>query len=199
MRKSSYLTASQTVGPFFHDCLLRDGAQIQSLVTPATLGDHIRITGRVLDGNGVAVPDALLELWQANASGRYNHPLDARDLPLDPGFTGYGRTGTNAEGHFWFETIKPGPVPFDATTMQAPHICLAIFGRGLLNHLLTRLYFADDPATANDPILLRVPAARRGSLLAAREATSDRVVYRLDIVLQGAGETVFFNLSGEVA
>lgn len=198
MIKSSYLTASQTVGPFFHDCLLRAGAHVPTLVTPATPGEHIRVEGRVLDGDGLAVPDAMVEIWQANAAGRYNHPRDTRDLPLDPGFTGYGRTGTDAEGRFWFETIKPGAVPYDAATMQAPHLCVAVFGRGLLNHLYTRLYFADDPATAADPILLSVPEPRRATLLAGREETGATVVYRLDIVLQGRGETVFFNLSGEV-
>jgi protocatechuate 3,4-dioxygenase alpha subunit len=199
MLKSSYLTASQTVGPFFHDCLLRQGACVNVLVTPATAGERIRIAGRVLDGDSRPVPDAMLEIWQANAAGRYNHPLDVRDLPLDPSFTGFGRTGTDEEGRFWFETIRPGPAPYDATTMQAPHICVAVFGRGLLNHLYTRLYFADDPATAADPILLRVPEERRSTLLASREEAGGATVYRLDIVLQGAGETVFFNLSDEVA
>jgi len=199
MLKSSYLTAAQTVGPFFHDALLREGAHIPTLVTPETLGERIRVEGRVRDGDGAGVPDALVEIWQANAAGRYHHPLDTRDLPLDPTFTGYGRTGTDAEGRFWFETVKPGPVPYDATTMQAPHICVAVFGRGLLNHLVTRLYFADDPATATDPILLRVPAERRSTLLARREIAGATTVYRIDIVLQGIGETVFFNLSGEVA
>ncbi len=199
MLKTSYLTASQTVGPFFHDCLLRPGAHIPSLVTPATAGERIRIEGRVLDGDGVGVSDAMLEIWQANAAGRYNHPLDTRDLPLDPAFIGFGRTGTDEEGRFWFETVKPGPVPYNATAMQAPHICLAVFGRGLLNHLYTRIYFADDPATADDPILQRVPEARRGTLLARREEAGGATVYRLDIILQGPGETVFFNLSGEVA
>jgi protocatechuate 3,4-dioxygenase alpha subunit len=195
--KSSYLTASQTVGPFFHDCLLRDGAHVPTLVTPATIGERIRIEGRVLDGDGVGVPDAMIEIWQANAAGRYNHPRDTRDLPLDPAFTGYGRTGTDADGGFWFETIRPGLVPFDASRMQAAHICLAVFGRGLLNHLYTRLYFADDPASATDPILLRVSPERRATLLAAREDSGGVAVYRLDIVLQGANETAFFNLIDE--
>lgn len=199
MVKSSYLTASQTVGPFFHDCLLRDGAHVPTLVRPETAGERIRVAGRVLDGDGAPVPDAMVEIWQANSYGRYHHPLDTRDLPLDPAFTGLGRTGTGADGGFWFETVKPGPVPYDATTMQAPHICIAVFGRGLLNHLYTRLYFADDPAIAEDPILLRVPAERRGTLLARREDRDGATVYQLDIVLQGSGETVFFNLTGEVA
>jgi protocatechuate 3,4-dioxygenase alpha subunit len=133
-----------------------------------------------------------VEIWQANHYGRYNHPADTRDLPLDPGFTGFGRSGTAADGAYWFETIKPGPVPFAAGQLQAPHICVAVFARGLLNHVLTRLYFADDPATADDPILGRVPVERRGTLLAAPGAEAG--TYTFDIKLQGAGETVFFNL-----
>lgn len=198
MLRSSYLTASQTVGPFFHDCLLREGAHVPTLVTPDTLGERIRVEGHVLDGDGAGVPDAMVEIWQANAAGRYRHPLDARDLPLDPAFTGFGRTGTDPAGRYWFETIRPGPVPYAGAAMQAPHICVAVFGRGLLNHLYTRLYFADDPAAAQDPILLRVPAERRDTLLARPERAGEATVYRLDIVLQGPGETAFFNLTGEV-
>jgi protocatechuate 3,4-dioxygenase alpha subunit len=191
------LTGSQTVGPFFHDCLLRADAQCAVLAAPEMRGAHIRIAGRVLDGDGAAVPDAMIEIWQANSHGRYNHPSDTRDLPLDPDFTGYGRTGTDADGAYWFETIKPGRVPFDVGTenipsLQAPHICVAVFARGLLNHLFTRLYFADEPSNADDPVLQRVPAERRATLVA--QPSSDRAEYRFDIVLQGAGETAFFNI-----
>jgi protocatechuate 3,4-dioxygenase alpha subunit len=193
MRPGAYLTAAQTVGPFFHDALLRADAHIPTLVTAATVGERIRIVGRVLDGDGAGVPDAMIEIWQANSVGRYCHPADTRDLPLDPAFTGYGRTGTDAVGSFWFATIRPGPVPYDATRMQAPHICVAVFGRGLLNHLYTRIYFADDPAAIGDPVLLLVPPARRGTLLAARAPSDEATVYRFDIVLQGEGETAFFN------
>lgn len=197
MHTTSYaLTASQTVGPFFHDGLLRDDAHIRALATPETVGQRIRIVGRVLDGDGVGVPDAMIEIWQANSYGRYNHPSDTRDLPLDPTFTGFGRTGTDAEGHYWFETVKPGAAPFDAARMQAPHICVAVFGRGLLNHLYTRLYFADEPANVTDPILLRVPPERRPSLIAPREEMDGVPVYQFDITLQGDDETVFFNLIG---
>src|SRR5689334_6718164 len=97
------LTGSQTVGPFFHDCLLRPDAVRNVLAGPSTEGQRIRIEGRVLDGDGQGVPDALIEIWQANSHGRYNHPSDRRDLPLDPEFSGFGRTGTDAEGAFWFE------------------------------------------------------------------------------------------------
>lgn len=189
------LTTSQTVGPFFHDALLRADAHIPTLVTAETAGQRIRIIGRVLDGDGLGVPDAMLEIWQANSYGRYHHPLDTRDLPLDPQFSGYGRTATNADGNYWFATIKPGAVPFDPNHMQAPHICVAVFGRGLLNHLSTRIYFADEPANSDDPILLHVAAERRATLLATREDTADAVCYRFDIILQGPGETAFFSAS----
>jgi protocatechuate 3,4-dioxygenase, alpha subunit len=189
-------TGSQTVGPFFHDCLMRDDARCDVLAAPTTEGVRIRVEGRVSDGDGAPVPDAVLEVWQANHHGRYNHPSDARDLPLDPAFTGYGRIATDADGRYCFTTVKPGAVPFDAERVQAPHISIAVLGRGLLNHLYTRLYFGDEPATAQDPVLQRVPADRRATLIAPRDdaATGSDVVYRFDVVLQGAGETVFFDI-----
>jgi protocatechuate 3,4-dioxygenase, alpha subunit len=190
------LTASQTVGPFFHDCLMRDDARCDVLATDSTEGSRIRVEGRVIDGDGAGVPDAVLEIWQANHHGRYNHPADRRDLPLDPAFTGYGRIATQADGEFCFTTIKPGPVPFDDRRQQAPHISVAVHGRGLLNHLYTRIYFDDEPATADDPVLLRVDPERRGTLVARRVdlKSEDTLVYHIAIVLQGAGETVFFEL-----
>jgi protocatechuate 3,4-dioxygenase alpha subunit len=187
-------TSSQTVGPFFHDCLLRADAQRTLLASESRLGQPIVVAGRVLDGEGQPVPDAMLEIWQADAYGRYQHPADTRDLPLDPQFLGFGRGGTDAEGRYCFLTVKPGAVPFDATRLQAPHLCLAVFGRGLLNHLYTRLYFADEPATDTDPVLAYVPAERRVTLIALPEPEGERTLYRFDIVLQGPGETVFFNL-----
>jgi protocatechuate 3,4-dioxygenase, alpha subunit len=189
------LTPSQTVGPFFHDAMLREAMNV--LAGPAATGDRIRIEGTVYDGAGAPVPDAIIELWQANSHGRYQHPSDDRPLPLDPDFTGFGRAGTDQNGRFWFETVKPGAAPFDAATMQAPHISVTVFARGLLNHLTTRLYFAGDPANDTDPILQRVPADRRATLLARPTTTAGQTVYRFDIVLQGEGEradgeTVFF-------
>src|SRR3954449_2688571 len=121
------LTPTQTVGPFFSNCLLRSGALCNSLLSPHTVGERIRIEGRVLDGETQPVPDAMVEIWQANSYGRYNHPADGRDLPLDPGFTGFGRTGTDEDGSFWFETVKPGAVPFDDANQQAPHISVTVF------------------------------------------------------------------------
>jgi protocatechuate 3,4-dioxygenase, alpha subunit len=191
---TSPLTASQTVGPFFAPALLREDARRNVLTQPETLGERIRIEGRVLDGDGAAVPDAMIEIWQANAHGRYNHPTDAGPAPLDPSFLGFGRSGTAEDGSYWFETVKPGPVPFDGERKQAPHICVTVFSRGLLNHLVTRLYFEDEPANAGDPVLQCVPGDRRATLLARREPGGEMVVYRFDIVLQGTGETAFFNV-----
>ena len=186
-------TSSQTIGPFFHDGMLRDDAVCHTLVTADTEGLRIRLEGYVYDGDGQGVPDALIEIWQANHHGRYRHPADQRAAPLDPAFSGYGRCGSDPSGFYWFETIKPGRVPFDQQRTQAPHICVAVFARGLLNHLMTRIYFADEPANAEDPVLGYVPAERQGTLLARPQGAGGAAVYRFDIVLQGAGETVFFN------
>ena len=188
------LTGSQTVGPFFAPTLLRDDARRNTLTQPETVGERIRIEGYVFDGDGLPVPDALLEIWQANAHGRYNHPSATSSAPLDPTFLGFGRSGTDEDGSYWFETIKPGPIPFDATQKQAPHIGFTIFARGLLNHLMNRLYFADEPTNETDPVLQRVPAKRRSTLLAKRTSEGTLPVYRFDIILQGANETAFFNL-----
>jgi protocatechuate 3,4-dioxygenase alpha subunit len=188
------LTSSQTVGPFFHDCLMREDARCDVLCTPATEGTRIRVEGRVIDGDGEPVPDAVLELWQANAHGRYNHPAAVRDTPLDRSFTGNGRIATDGDGHYAFTTVKPGAVPFDADRRQAPHISIAVLGRGLLNHLYTRLYFDDEAANADDPVLAKVPAERRATLVARRADDShDERVYRFDVVLQGEDETVYFD------
>ncbi len=188
------LTSSQTVGPFFSPALVREDGRRNVLTYPETVGERIRIEGRVLDGDGQPVSDALVEIWQANAHGRYNHPADQGPAALDPSFLGFGRAGTEEDGSYWFETIKPGPVPFNGELQQAPHICVTIFARGLLNHLVTRLYFADEPSNAGDPILHYVPPERRATLLARRESAGAMAVYRFDIVLQGAGETAFFNI-----
>jgi protocatechuate 3,4-dioxygenase, alpha subunit len=195
------LTGSQTVGPFFHDCLMRDDARCDVLAPPASEAPRIRVEGRVIDGDGAPVIDAILEVWQANQHGRYNHPLDRRDLPLDSAFAGYGRIATDADGAYCFTTIRPGAVPFDDERAQAPHIGVAVLGRGLLNHLYTRIYFDDEPANAGDPVLERVPPNRRATLIAARQKRDEAgdAVYRFDVVLQGAGETVFFDWSTTAA
>lgn len=168
------------------------------LASDTTVGKRIRVEGRVLDGDGAGVPDAVIEIWQANHHGRYNHPSDTRDLPLDPAFTGYGRIATQSDGKFCFTTIKPGAVPFDRRRVQAPHISLAVLGRGLLNHLYTRIYFEDEQLTSADPVLQRVAPERRPTLIARRVSNESggEAVYKIDIVLQGNGETVFFEIAG---
>ncbi len=188
------LTSSQTVGPFFAPALLREDAIRNVLTQPETAGERIRIEGLVLDGDGLPVPDAMVEIWQANAHGRYNHSVDQGPAQLDATFLGFGRSGTAENGSYWFETIKPGRIPFYHEQFQAPHICVTVFARGLLNHLVTRLYFEDEQTNAEDPILQCVPDERRSTLLARRENREGIIVYRFDIVMQGAGETAFFNL-----
>ena len=188
------LTGSQTVGPFFSPALLREDARRNVLILPETAGERIRIEGRVLDGDGIPVPDGVVEIWQANAHGRYNHPADQGSAQLDPSFLGFGRSGTAEDGSYWFETIKPGPVAFDRDRLQAPHICVTVFSRGLLNHLVTRLYFEDEPTNDEDPVLQCVPDDRRITLLARREPAGTTTVYRFEIILQGAGETAFFDV-----
>jgi protocatechuate 3,4-dioxygenase alpha subunit len=195
MSTSYLLTPTQTVGPFYAPCLLREDARRNVLVQPETLGERIRITGHILEGGGLPATEVLVETWQANAQGRYNHVADQGPATLDPTFLGFGRTQTDDDGMYWFETIKPGAVPFNDKQMQAPHINLTIMARGLLNHLVTRLYFADESANSVDPVLQLVPEQRRMTLLAHPAATTEDTIptYRFDIVLQGPDETVFFN------
>jgi protocatechuate 3,4-dioxygenase, alpha subunit len=186
------LTPSQTAGPFFHSGLLRD--PLNTLTTGQTQGERIRLEGYVYDGERAGVSDAMVEIWQANAAGRYRHPADLRPVPLDPAFVGFGRAGTDEHGFYAFETIKPGPVPFDAHTTQAPHIGVCVSARGLLDHLRTRVYFDDEKANRDDPVLALVPEPRRPTLLARRRTVEGQIVYRFDIILQGDQETVFFDL-----
>ena len=206
-------TPSQTVGPFFHYGLPWKGGadlvgesdmgarpelfperhHVLNLSSPrgAPQGEVIDLRGRVLDGQGEALPDAMLEIWQANAAGRYASLADRRDdIPLDPHFIGFGRAATAAAGEFHFRTIRPGRVPGPDGALQAPHIALSVFGRGLLKRLVTRIYFSDCVENDADPILQCVPAWRRGTLIAQRRGSD----WWLDIVLQGPGETVFFAL-----
>jgi protocatechuate 3,4-dioxygenase alpha subunit len=191
------LTPSQTVGPYFAYGLTPGGkyewndAFSNDLVTPDATGDRIRIAGQVFDGDGAVIPDAMLEIWQADAQGRFADPQDKRALP-NATFKGFGRCGTSAKGEFSFDTIKPGIVPDPDGKPQAPHVLLAIYARGMLLHLYTRIYF-DDEAERNaaDPILALVPTERRATLIAKREAGS--ATYRFDIHLQGDDETVFFD------
>jgi protocatechuate 3,4-dioxygenase, alpha subunit len=187
-------TPSQTVGPFFH--LGLDRPEWGDLTRGNPTGERIAIEGRVLDGDGAPVLDAMIELWQANAAGRYNHPEDRQDdKPLDPNFRGFGRVATDAEGRFRVVTIKPGPVPGRGNALQAPHINVAVFARGMLIHLYTRIYFADDPRNAADPLLSSIEdPAVRGTLLARPAAPGNPPVWHFDIVLQGENETAFLDV-----
>lgn len=183
------LTPFQTVGPFFAICLSEPGCA--RVATELAAGRHIAIAGTVRDGAGTVVPDGLVEIWQANAAGRYAHPDDHQLKPLDPHFTGYGRAPTDDEGRFSIETIMPGRVPGPDGTLQAPHLLLGILARGILTRLVTRVYFEGEPSNADDPILALVPAHRRATLI-ARQTGDD--AYEFDLVLQGAHETVFFDV-----
>ena len=189
-------TPSQTVGPFFAYGLTpelygRSRIADGRIAGPEVPGEHILVTGRVLDGEGQPVPDAMLELWQADSRGRFAHPAAGGEAD----FYGFGRVGTDDEGRYRFETVKPGPVPAPDGRRQAPHLALIVTARGLLGHLFTRIYFADEEeANAADPVLARVPEARRRTLLAAREPLPGGALYRFDIHLQGENETVFFDL-----
>jgi protocatechuate 3,4-dioxygenase, alpha subunit len=186
-------TPAQTVGPFYSIGLTSKTMNV--LATEATEGQRIRVEGKVLDGDGKPVPDAMVEIWQANSYGRYNHPDDKQEKPLDPRFTGWGRSGTDENCFYSFETIKPGPVPGPDATVQAPHINVVVFARGMLLHAYTRLYFADEPANESDPALNSIKnKARRKTLIAAREDKNGQAVYRFDIRLQGKNETVFFDM-----
>ena len=184
-------TPSQTVGPFFHYALPYEAGPY--LVSEKTEGEHITVEGLVTDGDGLPVTDALIEIWQANAHGRYNHPEDEQDNPLDEHFGGFGRAPTDEQGMFRFYTVKPGAVPGLHNEMQAPHINICILARGVLKRIATRLYFEDEAEMNRvDPVLNLVPEKRRATLIAKRDPA--RPAYRLDICLQGENETVFFDI-----
>ena len=184
-------TPSQTVGPFFH--LGLDRPQWADLAPEGAAGERISVEGRITDGDGAPVADAFLELWQANAAGRYAHPDDDRaEVPLDPHFRGFGRVCTNAEGRFRFTTIRPGPVPGRGNAWQAPHIEVALFARGLLKQLYTRIYFADEPRNETDPVLSAIEDPDVRQTVIARPGGGSPPTYRFDIRLQGDGETAFF-------
>ncbi len=193
------ITPSQTVGPYFAFGLAPNRKYDwkdtfgSDLVTPDAAGERIRIEGRVLDGDGAPIDDCMIEIWQANAQGRYASPADMRPRP-NTAFRGFGRTATDADGRYGFDTIKPGRVPGPDGEPQAPHVLLAVFARGMLRQSYTRVYFADEAANAQDAILALVPAERRATLLAAKSAREGRIVYTFDIRMQGDAETVFFEI-----
>jgi len=167
-------TAHQTAGPYWHLIDFPEWAELSHDAAAITL------TGRITDGTGASVADAMVEIWQAGPDGRY-----------DGAFHGFGRCATDAEGRFRFRTLPPGPVPGRGNTLQGPHVQLAIFARGLLAHLVTRLYFAGEKLNETDPLLALVPEARRPTLIAQEVAPGE---WRLDIRLQGENETVFLDI-----
>ena len=187
---SLYATAHQTVGPYLHIGLA--WLHTDRLAAAGVQGERLTIQGRLLDGDSAGVSDGMIEIWQANAQGRYAHPEDKQKKALEPGFRGFGRIPTNAKGAFRFSTIKPGSVPGPDQRPQAPHLVVAVFMRGSLKHLATRIYFPGEPANAKDPLLALVPPARRGTLI-AKKLPGRRGVLEWNVILQGKGETAFFD------
>ncbi|HYL89378.1 MAG TPA: protocatechuate 3,4-dioxygenase subunit alpha [Burkholderiales bacterium] len=181
-------STSQTIGPYLRIGL--EWMQIEDIAPKGVPGERVSIRGRVIDGDGKPVNDAAVEIWQANSHGRYAHPDDKQDKPLERNFRGYGRSLTDEQGAFRFNTIKPGRVPGPGGKLQAPHLTVTIFMRGLLKHLQTRIYFPDDPANVEDPILALVPVERRSTMIARRAADA---TLEWNAVLQGKNETVFFD------
>jgi protocatechuate 3,4-dioxygenase alpha subunit len=168
-------TASQTIGPYWH--LLED-KEWSDLTRFGATGERIVVSGRISDGAGVPVTDACVEIWQA-------------DPPASATFVGFGRAATDADGVFHFVTVKPGPVRGLGNATQAPHLAIAIFARGLVRQLVTRLYFAGEVLNATDPLLGAIEDGRRGTLIAEPDGPG---AWRLDIRLQGPAETVFLDV-----
>jgi len=194
--KTAGRTPSQTVGPYLHIGLVPGPYGVREVFSPVVAdpgmpGNHLRIEGRVLDGAGAVMPDAMLEIWQADAQGSYAHPADGRPLASNS-FRGFGRVATDKDGGFFFATIKPGQVKGPGGALQAPHINVGLFARGLLKRLFTRIYFAGEPTNAADPILALVPAERHATLLAKPDPAKPGL-WRFDIHMQGPAETVFFD------
>jgi protocatechuate 3,4-dioxygenase, alpha subunit len=183
------LTPFQTLGPFFDFGLIIPNGEV--VADPDAAGRHITVEGVIRDGAGTPLPDALIEIWQADSCGRYRHPADPKHAASDRGVDGFGRVATDDRGRFAFETVMPGRVPGPDGRLQAPHVAVGVLARGILTRLITRMYFADEPSNGEDTVLSLVPASRRGTLLANRVGSD---AYRFDIVLQGAGETVFFDV-----
>ena len=188
------ITASQTVGPFLKIGLVREG---QEYVVPKNTNGALKVQGRVYDGEGKPVPDAMIEIWQANVHGKYNHPEDLSDAELVKGFNGFGRSCTDEEGCFFFVTVKPGRVAGLGNTLQAPHMAINVFARGMLKQQVTRLYFSDEiHANSEDPVLNSIEDAEvRDTLVASKvDDQNGMTCYKFNIHLQGEKETAFFNV-----
>jgi protocatechuate 3,4-dioxygenase, alpha subunit len=183
-------TSSQTVGPYVK--IGFEPFAVIDLAPAGVSGERIALSGRVVAGDGKPVNDAVVEIWQANAQGKYAHPEDAQDKPVEADFRGFGRCLTDGAGGYRFTTIKPGRVPGPGGALQAPHIVVTVFMRGLLKHLITRVYFPDDPANAEDAVLKLVPPERRATLVARRTPAAPGGL-EWNVILQGPEETVFFD------
>lgn len=180
-------TPSQTVGPFFSFGLVwEDGPHVVPEGTPGAF----RIGGTVFDGAGAPVPDAVIETWQADPDGRFDHPDDPRGPVRWKDFRGFGRSATDPDGGYSLLTVKPGPLPVTGGGLEAPHLNVSVFSRGMLVRLVTRIYFPDEEANTADPVLTSIDPARRATLIAESAPHG----YRFDIHLQGEHETVFFDL-----
>ena len=190
---SSYpQTPSQTIGPFFHDALMRDG--VDDLDPEGLAGSSIVIKGTVRDGAGETVGDAMVEIWQSDGAGRYRHPADGRSSDVPSSFIGFGRVASADDGSFRLRTVMPGTVPGRDNSVQAPHLNVHVFARGLLDKLATRIYFDGLAANDADPVLASVTPERRDTLIATPDGQHQGAAcFRFDIVLQGEGETVFFD------
>jgi protocatechuate 3,4-dioxygenase, alpha subunit len=183
-------TTSQTVGPYFQIGL--SPLYRAALAGPDAAGEHVTIQGRVLDGDGQPVPDAVLEIWQADANGRYARAANPDSKPSEEGFSGFGRIPTDDGGNFWFTTIKPGSVAAPDGAAQAPHIVVSVFARGLLVRLVTRIYFPEEALNQEDFVLQLVEAGRRETLM-AKPIGDQKDIREWNVILQGADETVFFD------
>jgi protocatechuate 3,4-dioxygenase, alpha subunit len=192
--RASRVTPSQTVGPFLAIGLpWPDGP----FVVPEGTEGAVTITGRVLDGAGEPVPDALVETWQADPDGRFSHPDDPRDAAGEPApaFRGFGRSPTGTDGSYRIVTLKPGPLPCPGGGTEAPHLDVSVFARGLLDRVVTRIYFPDEAeANAADPVLASIGDTDRAATLVARADPGVAGLLRFDIHLQGDHETVFFDV-----
>ena len=183
------MTTWQTIGPFFQIGL--EPLFQADIAGEGVAGTRIRVEGRIVDGDGVPVPDAVIEIWQANSFGKYDHPDDTQDKILERGFRGFGRIPTDDEGYFRFTTVKPGPVPGLDGGPQAPHLVVGVLMRGLLRGLVTRAYFPGEPLNETDPVLHLIGADRRHTLVLSRTQEDDLFSWQID--MQGEGETVFLD------
>ena len=193
MRKLG-VTASQTVGPFLSIALKAKG---QEYIVPETAKDALKVSGTVYDGEGQVVPDAVIEIWQANIFGKYDHPEDISASEVVDDFTGFGRSCTDRDGRYFFVTLKPGRVSGRGNTLQAPHLSVNVLARGMLKQQVTRIYFSDAvSANSEDPILNSIDDdLAKNTLIANRIESSGGIIeYKFDIHLQGEMETVFFDV-----